>query len=83
MALGITNPDKGLLYMLIYVLGFSIPFLIISVFIGKLRFFQKRSHQFMIIGGWIMILMGILLYFDMMTKIIAWVTPIFGGFTGF
>jgi len=83
MALGLTNPDKGLLYMLIYVLGFSIPFLIMSLFIGKLRFFQKRSQQFMIIGGWIMILMGILLYFDMMTKIIAWVTPIFGGFTGF
>ncbi|EFI70170.1 cytochrome C biogenesis protein CcdA [Lysinibacillus capsici] len=83
MALGLTNPDKGLLYMLIYVLGFSIPFLMMSLFIGKLRFFQKRSHQFMIIGGWIMILMGILLYFDMMTKIIAWVTPIFGGFTGF
>lgn len=37
----------------------------------------------MIIGGLIMILMGVLLYFDMMTKIIAWVTPIFGGFTGF
>lgn len=26
---------------------------------------------------------GILFYFDMMTKIIAWVTPNFGGDTGF
>jgi len=37
----------------------------------------------MSIGGWLMIVMGVLLYFDMMTKIIAWFTPFFGGFTGF
>lgn len=43
MALGITNLDKGLLYMLIYVLGFSLPFLIMSLFMGKLRFFQKEA----------------------------------------
>jgi len=35
------------------------------------------------IGGSLMIVMGILLYFDMMTKIIAFLTPFFGGFTGF
>ncbi|EFI67808.1 hypothetical protein BFZC1_15043 [Lysinibacillus fusiformis ZC1] len=27
MALGLTNPVKGLLYILIYVLGFQFPFL--------------------------------------------------------
>ncbi|AXQ50900.1 cytochrome c biogenesis CcdA family protein [Lysinibacillus fusiformis] len=83
MGLGLTNPEKGLLYMLIYVLGFSVPFLIMSLFIGKLKFFQTKSHLIMSIGGWLMIVMGVLLYFDMMTKIIAWFTPFFGGFTGF
>ncbi|AJK85961.1 hypothetical protein HR49_01400 [Lysinibacillus fusiformis] len=46
-------------------------------------FFQTKSHLIMSIGGWLMIVMGVLLYFDMMTKIIAWFTPFFGGFTGF
>lgn len=72
MALGLTNPDKGLLYILINVLGFSISFLKLS----QITFLPK--NPFMIIDFY-----GILLYFDMMTKIIAWVTPIFGGDTGF
>jgi cytochrome c-type biogenesis protein len=83
MTLGMSDPERGMLYMLFYVLGFSIPFLIMSLFIGKMKFLQKRSGIFMNVGGVLMILMGILLYFDMMTKIIAFLTPFFGGFTGF
>ncbi|MCS1391788.1 cytochrome c biogenesis protein CcdA [Lysinibacillus boronitolerans] len=83
IALGVSDPGKGMLYMLFYVLGFSIPFLIMSLFIGKMKFLQRKNRLFMKIGGAIMIVMGILLYFDMMTKIIAFLTPIFGGFTGF
>jgi len=83
IALGVSDPERGMLYMLFYVLGFSIPFLIMSMFIGKMKFLQNRSGLFMKIGGFLMIIMGILLYFDMMTKIIAFLTPFFGGFTGF
>jgi len=83
IALGVSDPGRGMLYMLFYVLGFSIPFLIMSLFIGKMKFLQTRSGLFMKIGGVFMILMGVLLYFDMMTKIIAFLTPFFGGFTGF
>lgn len=83
IALGVSDPDRGMLYMLFYVLGFSIPFLIMSLFIGKMKFLQKRNGLFMRLGGFLMIIMGVLLYFDMMTKIIAFLTPFFGGFTGF
>ncbi|MCM3390441.1 cytochrome c biogenesis protein CcdA (plasmid) [Ureibacillus chungkukjangi] len=83
IALGISDPSRGIWYMLFYVLGFSIPFLIMSLFIGKMKFLQKRSSLFMKVGGVIMVMMGILLYFDMMTQIIAFLTPFFGGFTGF
>lgn len=83
IALGVSDPDRGMLYMLFYVLGFSIPFLIMSLFIGKMKFLQKRNGLFMRLSGLLMILMGVLLYFDMMTKIIAFLTPYFGGFTGF
>ncbi|MEK4083543.1 cytochrome c biogenesis CcdA family protein [Psychrobacillus sp. FSL K6-1415] len=83
IALGVSDPERGMLYMLFYVLGFSIPFLIMSLFVGKMKFLQKRSGLFMRLGGSLMIVMGVLLYFDMMTKIIAFLTPFFGGFTGF
>lgn len=84
IALGMTNPSAGLFYMMWYVIGFSIPFLLLSFFIGKIKWINKYSHHIMKIGGYVMILMGIVLYFNWMTKIISFLTNnFFGGFTGF
>lgn len=84
IALGMTNPSSGLFYMMWYVIGFSIPFLLLSFFIGKIKWINKYSHHIMKIGGYVMILMGIVLYFNWMTKIISFLTNnLFGGFTGF
>lgn len=77
------NPGSGVWYMLAYVLGFAIPFFILSFFITKLSVIRKYSGVIMKIGGWIMILVGILLFFDGMTMIIAWLSPFFGDFQGF
>lgn len=83
-ALGISNPGQGLLYMAVYCLGFAIPFLFMSMFVDKLTFFKKHSDTFMKAGGVIMILMGIILYFNWLTRLISLLTSkIFGGFTGF
>lgn len=83
-ALGITNPGQGLLYMAVYCLGFSIPFLFMSMFIDKLTFFKRHSDTLMKAGGVIMLLMGITLYFNWLTKFISIITNnLFGGFTGF
>ncbi|KHF29534.1 hypothetical protein LR68_01604 [Anoxybacillus sp. BCO1] len=35
------------------------------------------------IGGYVMVGMGVVLFFDWMTKITIYMTNIFGGFTGF
>ncbi|MFC0187655.1 cytochrome c biogenesis CcdA family protein [Fictibacillus aquaticus] len=83
MTLGVSNPQSGLLYMSFYSLGFAIPFFILTFFVGNIQWIKNYSHIFMKAGGYVMILMGILLYFDMMTKIISFLTPVFGGFTGF
>lgn len=83
IALGIANPSMGLIYMMFYVLGFSIPFLIMTFFLDKMTFLKKHGNRFMVFGGILMILMGILLYFDWMTVIISLLIPLFGGFTGF
>src|SRR5690606_23977872 len=83
ITLGSTNPDSAMLYMVLYSLGFSIPSLILSFFIGRLQWIRKNSIKIVKIGGYAMIIMGVVLYFDWMTKIIAYATAIFGGFTGF
>ncbi|TYR81143.1 cytochrome c biogenesis protein CcdA [Priestia megaterium] len=83
MALAATNPSSGLLYMIVYSLGFSIPFFIMSFFIGKMNWIKRHTAKMMKVGGYAMIGMGIILYFNWMTKIIIYTTSIFGGFRGF
>lgn len=78
-----THPNSAMGYMLAYVLGFAIPFVILSFFISSISWLRKHSHKIVIIGGYIMIAVGVLLFFDGLTKIISWLSPIFGGFTGF
>lgn len=84
IALGVSNPDQALLYMLVYVLGFSIPFFLMSFFIGRMNWIKKYNRIIMKIGGAAMIVMGLFLYFDWMSKIISIVSNnFFNGFTGF
>ncbi len=78
-----SNPESGMLYMLAYSLGFAIPFFILSFFIGRMNWIRKHNVKIMKIGGYIMIIMGIFLFFDWMTAIISLLTVLFGGFTGF
>ncbi|MCM3568123.1 cytochrome c biogenesis CcdA family protein [Neobacillus mesonae] len=83
LTLAANNPSSGMMYMIAYVLGFAIPFLILSFFIGRMKWIKKHSVKIMKIGGYIMIVMGIVLFFDWMTKIISIFQTFFGDFTGF
>jgi cytochrome c-type biogenesis protein len=82
LSLAATEPNKGMIMMIAYVLGFSIPFFILSFFVGKLRWIRKNSHKLVKIGGYIMIFVGIALFFDWMTKLTAFLAG-WIGFYGF
>lgn len=77
------NPGSGVWYMLAYVLGFAIPFFVLSLFITRLGWIRKHNAKIVKIGGYVMIAVGILLFFDGMTYIIRLLSPIFGDFQGF
>ncbi|CAM3710276.1 cytochrome c biogenesis CcdA family protein [Mesobacillus zeae] len=78
-----SNPGSGMVYMLAYTLGFAIPFFVLSFFIGKMNWIRKNNVVIMKVGGYLMILMGIMLFFNWMNTIISFFTMLFGGFTGF
>ncbi|MHA7098038.1 cytochrome c biogenesis CcdA family protein [Priestia aryabhattai] len=83
MSLGLYN-GEGFIYMIAYILGFSIPFFTLSFFVGKSTWIKKYSQKMMVTSGYIMICMGFILYFDWMTKITSYLTTyIFKGFQGF
>ncbi|WP_102272195.1 cytochrome c biogenesis CcdA family protein [Cytobacillus massiliigabonensis] len=77
------NPSQGLWYMFAYILGFSIPFFLMAFFIAKFTWVKKYSAAFMKIGGGIMIVMGVVLFFDKFSLINTFFAPIFGDFQGF
>lgn len=83
ITLATANPGSGMLYMIAYILGFSIPFFVLSFFVGKLGWIKKHNVKIMKFGGYMMIIMGIFLFFDWMTRITIYFTNLFGGFTGF
>ena len=61
LLLGNAMGSPPVLYLLMYVLGFSLPFLLVTFFIGRLKSILKYSETFMKIGGWLMILFGLVL----------------------
>lgn len=77
------NPGSGVWYMIAYVLGFAIPFFLLSIFITRIKWIQKYSRIITKVGGYIMIALGILLFFDGLTFIISRLSPFFGDFMGF
>jgi cytochrome c-type biogenesis protein len=81
--LAASKPGSAVIYMIAYTLGFAIPFFILSFFVGKLKWIRKHSAKIVKVGGYLMIVMGIVLFFDWMTKIITIFSSVFGGFTGF
>ena len=83
ITLGGTNPDSAIWYMIAYYLGFAIPFFTLSFFITRMNWIRTHSQKIIQVGGYIMIAVGILLFFDGLTYIITIFSPIFGGFTGF
>ncbi|MFD1407289.1 cytochrome c biogenesis CcdA family protein [Kroppenstedtia eburnea] len=83
LALAASNPSAGLAYITAYTLGFAIPFFIMAFFLGRTRWILKYSSSLMKAGGALMVVFGVLLYTNRMTILIAWLTELFGGFTGF
>ncbi|WP_281975093.1 cytochrome c biogenesis CcdA family protein [Halobacillus litoralis] len=84
IALGVSSPNQAMLYMVSYILGFSIPFLLMALFIGRMNWIKRNNRKIMNIGGYTMIAMGIFLYFGWMTELTSFITnKFFGGWTGF
>ncbi|WP_163530768.1 cytochrome c biogenesis CcdA family protein [Halobacillus ihumii] len=64
-----SNPTQGALYTIMYVIGFSIPFLILTFFLGSTKWIVRYSQKIMKVGGAVMIVMGVLLFTGQMARL--------------
>ena len=71
ISLAATKPESGLIYMIAYVIGFAIPFFVLSFFMNRLTWIRTHSEKITKVGGYIMIVLGFVLFFDLLVNIIA------------
>lgn len=62
LLLGLSTGTPPLVFLLLYVVGFAAPFLLVSIFIGRMQNLLKYSEKLMKIGGILMVIMGTLLF---------------------
>lgn len=62
LLLGLSTGTTPVLFLLLFVIGFALPFLLVSIFIGRMQNILKHSEKLMKIGGLLMIVMGVLLF---------------------
>src|SRR5699024_6786005 len=79
LSLAAQQPEKGMLLMKRYVLGFANTFLVLSFFVGKMKWIKKHSMKLVKVGGYVMIVFGVALFFNWMTKL----TSLLAEWTGF
>lgn len=67
-----SDPGQGIFYTVMYVMGFALPFIVLTFFIGSTRWIVRHSQIIMKTGGIIMVIMGMILFFGLM--------PVISGF---
>lgn len=68
----LVNPAHTIAVVTAYSLGFCVPFIIMAFFIGKTRFILKYSAALMKFGGAIIVVLGVMIYFDKMYFLNIW-----------
>lgn len=82
LALAAGSPGMGGLLLLVYSIGFALPFIGLAYWLGSVRFLSRYSLAVERVGGGIMVLMGVLLATGYMERMSAWLIEV-TGFQGF
>jgi cytochrome c-type biogenesis protein len=72
LILAATSPAAGAMYTVIYIMGFSLPFLLFTFFLGSQRWLVKYSEKLTKVGGILIILFGLLLFTGELARLSNW-----------
>lgn len=76
ISMALTDPSSWFQLITAYTLGFAVPFIVFSFFLGSVKWLLQYSGRVMKIGGAFMVLMGVLLFTEKMTHITIWLNAI-------
>lgn len=77
--LAASQPAHGMIYTFMYVIGFGLPFLALTFFLGSTRWIVRHSGIIMKVGGAIMIVMGFVLNLGLMPHITEFLLELIQG----
>lgn len=79
LLLAASDPSVGMIYTVMYVIGFGLPFLVLSFFLGSTKWFVRHSGIIMKVGGVVMIAMGLILFIGLMPRITEFLLDLIEG----
>ncbi len=82
LALAATSPGQGGLLLLLYSIGFAIPFIALAYGLGSVRWLTGYTRTIERVGGAVMVVMGVMLATGTMQRLSAWLIRV-TGFQGF
>lgn len=77
--LAASEPANGVIYTVFYVIGFAIPFLLLTFFLGTSKWIVQKSQIIMKIGGSIMIVMGVVLFTGQLSRLSLYLLDLVEG----
>jgi len=78
LTMAAAEPSKAIILLVAYSIGFAIPFFLMAFFISSTKWILQHSTLIMRIGGAVLVLVGILLFTDQLSKITIYLTKLFG-----
>src|SRR5699024_4150491 len=79
LILAASNPGQGLFYTFMYVIGFALPFFVVTFCLGAMKWIVKHCCINMKFGAVIMIIMRILLFFGLIPVISRYILDLVKG----
>jgi cytochrome c-type biogenesis protein len=76
LTISVTEPNQAGIFMLLYIIGFSIPFVVFSAILHRIKGIVRYSNLIMKIGGILFVAMGLLLITNRLAVITAWLISI-------
>src|SRR5699024_396088 len=69
LLLAASDPTQGVIYTVMYVIGFALTFVTLTFFIGSTKWMVQKSGIIMKVGGVSMIIMGVILFTGQLPRI--------------
>lgn len=83
LVLSAAQSAMGIALILMYIAGFASPFFVLAFTVASVSKLARYGAILSKVSGYVLIIMGVLLATNLLSRITVWLIRLYGGFTGF